>query len=422
MINDSSSSARYRRREESKNILEYIHGGKEGSIFGAWDYLVSVSSVKQMEEFILGYKRGKFLEKLVGKFSNIQCKSETGIRKAVLTKYLNYMSRIKYTMLCKIQKHSFTEHECTSNLISYGKYIIALRTATVSNKAVDDFVKSLDIGEIHTIKGGVSRTVTALVTMVADLNLKTMKDKLLWFNGNVNHFVVEFPDDGAPESKEKTRTIGTFSLWNYGSRIRSREFQYPLHMLTASEKDDVCELLWKQHSDEMNLIEGNIFHITNEKVTFSFVPGGDTAWLCWAANVLPSSATYPSPFCNVHKSQLTEMDGLLDYHLNAKWRIPNIESQKSEIEKLETFKRTLSVDITDELKHKKCLAFMSENGLRQIGEPRIGLFADRIKPDPLHLEVNNWTHCLNILYFEATRRDRFSQVCSTLKATINDDG
>ena len=52
-------------------------------------------------------------------------------------------------------------------------------------------------------------------------------------------------------------TIGTVSLWNYGSRIRSREFQYPLHMLTgsASEKDDVCELLWKQHSDEMNLIE-----------------------------------------------------------------------------------------------------------------------------------------------------------------------
>ena len=36
--------------------------------------------------------------------------------------------------------------------------------------------------------------MTELVTMVADLNLKevSMKDKLLWFYGNVNHLVVEF--------------------------------------------------------------------------------------------------------------------------------------------------------------------------------------------------------------------------------------
>ena len=45
--------------------------------------------------------------------------------------------------------------------------------------------------------------MTSLVTMVADLNLKEvpMKDKFVWFNGNVNNFV-EFADDGAAESKE----------------------------------------------------------------------------------------------------------------------------------------------------------------------------------------------------------------------------
>ena len=41
----------------------------------------------------------------------------------------------------------------------------------------------------------------------------------------------------------------------------------------------------------MKLIEGNIFNINNEKVTFSFIPAGDTAWLCWAGNVLPTSTT-----------------------------------------------------------------------------------------------------------------------------------
>ena len=58
----------------------------------------------------------------------------------------------------------------------------------------------------------------------------------MWFNGNVNNFVVEFSDDGAPESAERTMTIGTLSLWNYATRIHSRDFHFLLHMITASEK------------------------------------------------------------------------------------------------------------------------------------------------------------------------------------------
>ena len=46
--------------------------------------------------------------------------------------------------------------------------------SNVSNANIEKFVESLDIGEIHQIPGynGVSRTVTASVTMIADLNLK----------------------------------------------------------------------------------------------------------------------------------------------------------------------------------------------------------------------------------------------------------
>ena len=59
---------------------------------------------------------------------------------------------------------------------------------------------------------------------------------------------------------------------------------------------------------------------------------------------------------------------------------------------------------------------MAENGLRQLGEPRIGEFADWIRPDSLHLEINNSTHCLNILYFEAVRRGCFAQFIKMLKS------
>ena len=36
---DANSSTRYARRNETKDVLEYIHGGKEGAILGAWDFL-----------------------------------------------------------------------------------------------------------------------------------------------------------------------------------------------------------------------------------------------------------------------------------------------------------------------------------------------------------------------------------------------
>lgn len=39
IINSSTHSVKYRRREETKSLLEYIHGGKIGSLYGAWDYL-----------------------------------------------------------------------------------------------------------------------------------------------------------------------------------------------------------------------------------------------------------------------------------------------------------------------------------------------------------------------------------------------
>lgn len=33
---------------------------------------------------------------------------------------------------------------------------------------------------------------------------------------------------------------------------------------------------------------------------------------------------------------------------------------------------------------------MAENSLWQIGQPRIGLFADRQRPEPVHNEINTW--------------------------------
>lgn len=316
-IQSASNSTRYRRRTESQNILEYIHGGPMGSLFGAWDYLQSHAKPELMEKLILSYKRGKFLEKLYGKFTSVLEKSETSLKKAVAKKYHCHLSRRKFTMMCKIQKAAFTESGEAANYIQYGDCNIKMRSVSVSHQTVDSFVKSLDIGEIHQLPGycGVSRTVSALVSMIVDLNLKVQdnREKLRWFNGNKNHFIVEFSDDGAPESREKTMSIGTLTLWNFESRVRSREYHYPLHLVSAGEKDSICEQLWNQHTEEMLLIESSVFMINNEKITFVFQPSADQAWQYWAVNSVAQNATYPSPYANVHKNDLTKMNCSLSH-------------------------------------------------------------------------------------------------------------
>jgi len=67
MINDYKSSVRYRRREETKNILGFIHGGLEPSLYGAWDFLISNAPNELICRLISNYKRGKFIQGIFGK-------------------------------------------------------------------------------------------------------------------------------------------------------------------------------------------------------------------------------------------------------------------------------------------------------------------------------------------------------------------
>ncbi|XP_066914204.1 uncharacterized protein [Clytia hemisphaerica] len=419
----SCSTTKYRRRKETKDLLEFVHGGKDAAIDGAWDFLSSNTDESKIEELVSNYRRGKFLQTLFNKKTE---SNDVMLKKALASKYLGHLSRRRFNLLCKIQKTSFDSNEDgdadVGELIPQNELKLDLRSKQLSHYTVDKFVKSLDIGEIHEIPScsGVARTVTALVTMIVDVNLQVSanKDKLYWFNNVKNHFIVEFSDDGAPESKEVSMTIGTLSLWNYQNRIRSRDHHYPLHLLSTDEKNAICEDLWRQHSDEMILIEGNIFTINSEKVTFEFQPSADQSWQCWAANVLPSSATYPSPYANVHKSQLDFIGGAIGLEENATWKPPTKESTKKELEALNIYRKSLSDTLSASSFHDHELAYMAENGYRQTGEPRVGNLAERLRPEPLHLEINNWQHLLNLIYVESIRRDKFEIFCKVLESPV----
>ena len=58
VISDNSSSTSYRRGTETKNILEFIHGGVEAFLHGTWDYFKSNVSSELIGRLFLSIKSG----------------------------------------------------------------------------------------------------------------------------------------------------------------------------------------------------------------------------------------------------------------------------------------------------------------------------------------------------------------------------
>jgi len=245
MINDYKSSTRYRRREETKNMLEFIHGGSEPSLYGAWDFLSSNASEEIISKLMSSYKRGRFIQGIFGKAISEYQKSEEAVKQSVALKYQSFLSRRKYNLVCKTQSSFFNAEKevwLPRNIKCLG-VDLRLPKLSSSDESVDRFVKSLDIGHVTQIPGvsGVSRTVTGLVFMIIDLHLRVphLSCKLVWFNENENHFIFQFSDDGAPETSELTMSIGSMVCWNFGDQVRSRDFQYLLHCVSVKEKDEI---------------------------------------------------------------------------------------------------------------------------------------------------------------------------------------
>jgi hypothetical protein len=86
-----------------------------------------------------------------------------------------------------------------------------------------------------------------------------------------------------------------------------------------------------------------------------------------------------------------------------------------------TYVAILPKKLSDKAMHAKKLSFMADNGICQLGKPRIGIFADRVKPDPLHCEINAWQHLLDLIYSEALRQGLFDKFIEILSAPVGLD-
>ena len=160
--------------------------------------------------------------------------------------------------------------------------------------------------------------------------------------------------------------------------------------------------------------------MNGEQVTVEFQPSADQAWQFWANNVLPQSATYPSMFANVYKGELRLIVGTMGEGTDYKWQVPTMDTSLKEIGKVQKFCEEHLLGISENLIHRKKLDFMASNGLRQMGIPRINIYAGRQRPEPFDLEVNNWQHVLNLLYTQCVKKNQVGKLVTLLQASVTD--
>ena len=142
------------------------------------------------------------------------------------------------------------------------------------------------------------------------------------------------------------------------------------------------------------------------------------SWQSWAANELNQAAKYPSPYANVHKGNICTMGGSIGFSDNDTLKSFTTEKRKSHVEKVRNFMSSISCSLTEKNRHARKLQFMAENGIRQLGPPRIGQFADRLRPEPMHCEINAGQHYIDLLYLEAVMRKKFDPFVSVLAAPL----
>ena len=76
---------------------------------GAWDYIVANAPEDSFSELIVGYKKGKHLQQIFGKAMKEHQRNPEAINQAIAMKYQNFLSRRKFTLVCKTQTSFFND-------------------------------------------------------------------------------------------------------------------------------------------------------------------------------------------------------------------------------------------------------------------------------------------------------------------------
>jgi len=172
-------------------------------------------------------------------------------------------------------------------------------------------------------------------------------------------------------------SVGSLTCWNFGDRVGNRDFQGILQCVSLGEKQEMLKIsIWKQHTDEMEMLEGNAFNVCDRLCTLGFQPRADMSWQSWANNELNQAATYPSPYANVSKGNMCSMSATIGLREEDLLKPYTLEIMKSHVNRVENFMNALLSNLSEKNRHARTLKFITESGIWQLGPPWTGIFTD----------------------------------------------
>ena len=225
---------------------------------------------------------------------------------------------------------------------------------------------------------------------------KQRKDKLNWFGEQEGSFKVAIGGDGAPFGKDDQALAWLVSFLNCGKRVCSSEENFLLLGANCSEDCEPVRRYVTMLKEQMTEIEGKTYPIQfdGKEIVLSFkfeLLPNDMKYLAFLGGELSISASYFSPFADIKKDDINNLQGTFGTGPQNRWhpwkyseriRVATaVEKKKAEVSKT-------SLKLTT--KREKVTSFISQQKSRQEFPPLVGNFIDKAKSEPLHLKNNAW--------------------------------
>ena len=103
----------------------------------------------------------------------------------------------------------------------------------------------------------------------------------------------------------------------------------------------------------MEMLEGNVFVVSNKQCTVEFQPSADMSWQSWANNELNQAATYPSPYANVSKGNMCTMGATIGMGEEDLFKPYTLEVRNSHVKRVNEFMISLPSSLSERNRHSR---------------------------------------------------------------------
>ncbi|CAB4036361.1 Hypothetical predicted protein, partial [Paramuricea clavata] len=299
-----------RRRKETLDVCQSIHGDAEGetsaALDGMWATMVNESTSGRLETYLDKSRkiRSKVIPSLMSKqVKEYQDSNDNMCRSLKILYEDGLLAKKKYKSICRNVKATVGQSITNPKLVYYDKLIAFIKSVDVQN--VHDFASEFnkDTSKFEEPINGSYRDFCSYIKVLAELYIQV--DQALGsesffqhFGALPYHFRIAIGADGAPFGKDDEATASSSYV---GKHIQSERDNFLLCGANCSEDHPSMKQYAKKLMQDIAHIETQSYIISgfNCKSTVELVPS-DMKWLSTMSGELNNAAYYFSPFGNVN--------------------------------------------------------------------------------------------------------------------------